>query len=911
MAALRANRHPPPHRHHAARLTVHVPTWRRYLRFWRSNIDADLEDELRFHVEAEVEYLAARGWTPAAARDEALRRFGDVDQYRRDCRSADERRAHRDQRKEKLTVLAQDLRFAVRSLRRNPGFTTVVVLTLALGIGANTAIFSVINSVMLTPLPYREPDRLAMLWETRPGSDRPLVSYPNYLDWRQRQRGFEDIAVYTPFASFTMTGRGDAERVDGMLVSGNYLQLLGVRATLGRLVLPADDAPGSARVALLDNGFFQSRFGGDRSVLGSTLLLDDEAYTVVGVLAPDVRVSYRAGDMSPDVILPVGLFAAHAPYNQRGHADLFAVGRLAPGITMQQALSDLERVSAELRVEYAGENAGLGAAGAPMMEMVVRFIRPALRILMAAVVVVLLIACANVTSLVLSRSASRQREFALRTALGAGRGRIVRQVLTESALLALAGGTLGVGVAEAGVRLLVTMQRGAPRMTDSHVNAPVLLFALGLSLLTALLFGLAPALQAGRAQLVPALKEGGRGTSGGTSLQRTRAALTVAELALAVVLLAGSGLLIRSFARLIAANPGFQPSHVIVGMVSLPSARYPATEQARVTLDQLLGRVRAVPGVESATLGSVLPICCQGQSSIAFASRPAADQNKLPLLNVAVVDPEYFETLEIPFIGGRPIEPGDRAAKPLVAVVSERVAKKFFAGASPIGERLRLGGQANDAGSWRTIVGVVKDTRTDGLTEEPRGTLYLPRAQEEMRDGFLIVRSAQPPEQLTTQLRRALAEVDRSVPLEGVRTMDAALSVEVEHSKFSMLLLTLFAAVALALASVGIYGVISYNVTQRTGEIGVRVALGAQRRDVVALVVRQAMAMAAAGVAIGVLLALWGGKSLSAMLFGVGPRDPMVLAAASVFLLVVALAAALAPALRAMRIDPTIAMRAD
>jgi putative ABC transport system permease protein len=890
---------------------MQIPSWRRYLRFWRSDIEADLREEFRFHLEAEVEYLVARGWTADAARDETLRRFGDVEQYRRDCRSADERRAGREHRKEHLIVLRQDLRFALRSLRRNPGFTAVVVLTLALGIGANTAIFSVINAVMLTPLPYRDPQQLVMLWETRPGGDRPLVSYPNFKDWRQRQRGFEDIAVYYPWGSFTMTGRGDAERLSGALVSGNYLQLLGVRPALGRLVTPADDSPGSARVALLENGFFQSRFGGDPSVLGSTLLLDGEAYTVVGVLPPDVRVSYRAGDQNPDVVVPVGLFAKDAAYNRRGEPELFSVGRLEPGVTVERALSDLQRVSAELRAEYPKENLGLVAAGAPMMDMVVKFIKPALQILMGSVALVLLIACANVSSLVLSRSAARQREFALRTALGAARGRIVRQVLTESVVLAVVGGTLGLGVAAAGVRLLAAIQRGTPRIADSHVNLPVLLFTLGVSLFTGLLVGLAPALQSGHAQLVSALKEGGRGASAGASLQRTRAALTVAEVALAVVLLAGSGLLMRSFARLTAVDPGFQPSRVIAGMVSLPLGKYPGVEQARVTLDQLLAKVRAIPGVESATLGLDLPICCSEQSSVSFASLPEADQSKRALLNVTVVDPEYFETLQIPFVGGRGLETGDRGGHPLVALVSERVAKKFFAGANPIGQRLRLSGEAKDTSSWRTIVGVVRDTRTDGLTEAPRGTLYLPRAQAEMRGGWVILRSAQPAEQMTAQLRRAVGEVDRDVPLERVQTMGAALAVELEAPKSSMLMLALLAAVALALASVGIYGVISFNVTQRTSEIGVRLALGAQRRDVVALVVGQAMAMAALGVAIGVLLALWGGKGLHSMLFGVGPRDPLVLGAATVFLLAVALAAAVAPALRAMRIDPTIAMRAD
>src|SRR6185503_11567921 len=382
----------------------------------------------------------------------------------------------------------------------------------------------------------------------------------------------------------------------------------------------------------------------------------------------------------------------------------------------------------------------------------------------------------NVTNLVLSRSAARQREFALRTALGAGRGRIVRQVLTESMVLALMGGALGVGLAVAGVRILVALQKhGAPRLTDSHVSTPVLLFALGVSVLTGLLFGLVPAFQSGRAQLVHALKEGGRGASGGTSLRRTRAALTVAEVALAVVLLAASGLLMRSVARLIAVDPGFQPSHVVSGMVSLPSAKYPGVEQPRGALDQLLAKVRAIPGVESATLGSNLPVCCYDQSTVSFASRAEADRGKPPQLNVAVVDPEYFETLRIPFVAGRAIETSDRAGLPLVALVSERVARKFFAGKSPIGERLRL---SSDAGSWRTIVGVVGDTPTDGLTEAPRGTLYLPRAQAALRDAFVIVRSTQPAELMTAQLRHALTEVDPDVPLEGVRTMDATLGQE-------------------------------------------------------------------------------------------------------------------------------------
>ena len=886
------------------------PTWRRYLRFWRSDVDADLDDEFRFHVDAQVEHLVARGWSAEAARDESLRGFGDVDAFRRECRAADERRMGRAQRKENLTVLAQDLRFTLRSLRRQPAFTAIVVITLALGIGANTAIFSVINGVLLKPLPYREPDRLVMLWETVPGNERPFVSYPNYVDWRQRQRGFEDIALYYPFASFIMTGQGDAEHAWGVLATGNYFQLLGMRPALGRLFTPADDTPGAARVVVLRYGYFQSRFGGDPSVVGRTLLLDNEAYTVVGVLSPDARVSYRAGDAPPDIVVPLGLFVNDPRYARDSRPGLFGVGRLKPGVSLAQAVADLQRVSAELRVEYPKENAGVGAAGVPLMDRVVERIKPALTVLMIAVAFVLLIACANVANLMLSRSAARQREFAVRTALGAARSRIVRQVLTESVVLGLAGGVLGIVIALVGVKLLVAIHpHSVPRLEDITVNRTVLLFAFAVSVFTGVLFGLAPALQSGNTKLSRALKEGGRGTSG-ASKQRTPAILTVAEVALAVLLLAGAGLLVRSFAKLTAVDPGFQTSHVVGGNIDLPADRYPSAELARAAMDELVAKMRAIPGVESATMGSNTPISPHEQSAVSFQSRPGPEASRAPQLNVSVVEPNYFETLRIPFISGRVLATSDAAGQPPVVVISELVAKRFFPNANPIGERLKLG-EASDTSGWRTIVGIVKDTRTDGLTEDPRGTLYLPRTQQEMRGGWLMVRSTLPTEQVARLLRERLGEVDRNVPLDDVQTMDAMLDQQLEGPRFSMVLLALLAGVALALASVGIYGVISYNVTQRTNEIGVRMALGAQRSDVVRLVVRQALGMAAVGVGIGVLLTLWGGKSLSAMLFGVGPRDPLALAAASVFLLAIALLAALAPALRASRIDPTIAMRAD
>ena len=881
------------------------PAWRRYLRFWRSNLAEDLEDEFRFHLETEIEELVARGMSRDDAREEALRRFGDVDLFRRHCRTADQRRAGRERRTENLSVLAQDLRYALRSLRRQPLFATIAVVTLALGIGANTAIFSVVNGVLLKPLPYHEPERLVMLWETMKEGDRIMISYPNFLDWRARQRGFEDITVYSPFESHNMTGRGDAERVRTALVAGNYFQLLGVRPTVGRLITPSDDTPASAPVAVLSYGYFQSRFGGDQSLIGNSVTLDGRAYAVVGVLPPEVRVSER------DIILPLGLFVNTPRYVRENHPGLVGLGRLKPGVSIEQARTDLQRVSAELRAEHPKENAGIGSSAAPLMDMVVGGIRPALRMLMIAVGLLLLIACANVANLVLSRSAARQREFALRTALGAGRGRLVRQLLTESLVLALAGGVLGVALAIGGVQFLASLDPGSvPRLTDIRVDTIVLLFALGVSVLTGVLFGLVPALQSGRTAPVTALKEGSRGAGSGTVRQRTRATLTVAEVAIAVVLLAGAGLLLRSFVKLTAVDPGFEASNVIGGVVRLPEDRYPTAVQRHAAFDALLERMRAIPGVESATFGSDLPLTTNWQTTVSFEGLPPFPAGQAPLLNGANVDASYFETLRVPLVAGRHFVESDDERHSRAVIISESVAKRFFADVSPIGQRMKEG-LAGDTTTWRTIVGVVRDTRTDGLTEQPRGTFYLPRKQSEMRGGWVIARSKLPAEQVAAAMRRALAEVDGDVPLALIRTMEAVLAEYVQERKFTTLMLMMFAGIALMLASVGIYGVISYNVTQRTGEIGVRVALGARRAHVVGLVVGHAMTMAAAGVAIGVLLALWGGKSISSMLFGVGPRDPLVLGIVSVFLLAVSLAAALAPALRAARIDPTIAIRGD
>ena len=878
-------------------------SWRRYLRFWGNDLDADVDDEFRFHLETEIEDLVARGMSPATARAEALRRFGHVDAYRQYCRSADARRLGRQRRTENISVLIQDLRFAARSLRRQPAFAAIAVLTIGLGIGATAGIFSVVNGVLLKPLPYPEPDRLVTLWETLK-DDRIAVSYQDYLDWRRRQRGFEDVAVYNAFQAFNMTGRGTAERVRGALVSGNLFRVLGARAELGRLITESDDRPDAPRVAVLSDGFFQTRFGGNRSIIGNPLTLDGGTYTVIGVLPPEVRIPGR------DVVLPIELFAHTGAYTRENHPSLIGLGRLKPSVSLERARADLQRVSAELRVEFPKGSAGIGSDGEPLMDMVVGHIKPALRMLVIAAGLVLLVACVNVANLMLARAATRERELAVRMALGASRGRAVRQVLTESVALALAGGLLGVTIAYLGVKFIVSLKpTSLPRLSDVAVDRNVLLFATVVSAVTGVLFGLAPALRAGRSRSVAALRGSDRSASA-MPRQRVRAMLTVAEVALAVVLLADASLLIRSFAALAAVDLGFDPAHVVVSLVQLPEARYATAEQSRASFDQLLEKVRAIPGVESAAVGTDQPLGSNWQTGVSFEGLPAFAPGQSPLLNAAVVDPSYFETLRIPVLAGRALSSDDRAGQTPVVVISESVAKKYFPGANPIGRRMKQG-QAADTNGWRTIVGVVKDTRTDGLTEGSRGNFYMPRAQEEMRRGLLVVRSALPVAQLTVSLRAALADVDKDVPLALTQTMDAAVDELLEQPKFSMSLLAIFAVVALALASVGIYGVVSYGVTQRTREIGVRMAIGAERRSVIRLVLGEALTMAMIGVAIGIALALLSAKAIAAMLYGVGPRDPAVLVGVSAFLLVVALAAALAPALRAARIDPMRAIRMD
>jgi putative ABC transport system permease protein len=872
--------------------------------FFRPNVDAEVNEEFGFHLEAEIEELVAAGMTPEAARAEALRRFGDVAYFKARCRRSDQRRSARERARELFDVLRQDIRYTFRTLLRQPGFALVAIVTLGLGIGANTAIFSVVNGVLLSPLPYREPERLVMLWETLKDMPQILVSYPDYLDWRQRAKRFEDIAIYSVGKRYTLTGSGEPENVQGGLASGNLFSLLGVRPALGRLLLPSDDQRSAPPAVVLSDGFWRRRYGADTASVGKTIVLDGGVYTIVGVLPSSFQLNRS------DLWLPVAPFSSSPSFARNSHPGLLGMGRLKPGVTLEEMRADLAEVARQIRTEYPEDAAGVGADGLPLSEMATRRIKPVLVMLAFAVGLVLLLACANVANLLLGRAATRQKEFALRIAIGAGRLRLVRQLVTESVLLGLIGGALGIGLAWSGVKLLLSLKpTGVPRLSEIHIDGTTLFFAFGVSILTGILFGVFPALQSTRSEPLADLRESGRTSTAGVGRLRLRAGLTVAEVAFALMLLVGAGLLVKSFVRLAGVDTGVDPRGVTAGQVLLPERSYPTEARQLAFFDRLLARVKALPGISGAALSTDLPTSAGWQFGVAFEGLPPVEAAARPMLNGVVVTPDYFATLGLRQVAGRGLLATDGPSQPKVVVVSEAVAKKFYGNQSPVGRRFKQGSLDSDQ-PWLTIVGVVGEVKNDGIaTLEPRGTLYFPLAQLVDNSGWLIVRSEAPVESVTGMLRRELAALDRELPLSNVTTLDQQLEQGVAQPRFSMLMLTVFAALALVLAAVGLYGVISSSVAQRSREIGVRIALGARRGNVIASVVGQAMALTALGIGIGTLGSLAAGKVLAKLLYDVKATDPLVFGGVVVLLGVVALVAAGIPALRASRIDPVTAMR--
>jgi len=803
-----------------------------------------------------------------------------------------------------METLWQDLRYGIRMLRSKPGFAVIAILALALGIGANTAIFSVVNAVILRPLPYPQPEQLAMVWldNRRQGIHDDITSFPNFVDWRDQNHVFQSMAGMSNTA-YTLTGVGEPEQLRGANVSANFFQLISVSPAQGRGFSAEEEEPGKNQVVILGYGLWQRRFGGDSKIIGQTLTLSGRPFTVIGVMPAGFQFPSRAeiwGPLAPNQ----GLKAARSSF------WLPVVGRLKPGVTKQQAQADMDVIAQRLEQQYPQANAGYGINVVPLHEQVVGQIRLALLVLLGAVAFVLLIACANVANLLLARSAERQKEMAIRVALGAGRKRIVGQLLIESLLLGLLGGALGLLLAKWGLNLLVAFSpANIPRLENIRLDGRVLGFTLLVSVLTGLVFGLAPALQASNPELNETLKESGRSGGSGASGQRIRKLLVISEIALALVLLVGAGLMIRSFWQLQKVDVGLVAENVLTVRLGLPRSKYPEGQNVSAFYQQLQERLAALPGVKSVSATSGILLEKLANSSIfSIEGRPAEPQAQRLELPFDAVTPNYFHTMGIPLIKGRVFTEQDKRDSLQVAVINETMVRRYFPNEDPIGKRFTFGdGDRNP--TWITIVGVVRDVRRQGVDEPIRIESFMPHSQATSRSMEVVIRTASDPMAMAKSVRDAIWSLDKDLPVANMQTVEQILGERTAPRRLNMLLLGLFATVALVLAAVGLYGVMSYSVTQRTHEIGIRMALGAQRRDVLKLIVGQAALLAVIGVGIGLAAAFALTRLMSRLLFEVSATDPLTFAAIALLLTMVALVASYIPARRAMKVDPMVALR--
>ena len=816
-----------------------------------------------------------------------------------------------------MRILLQDLRYGLRMLMKHPGFTLVAVLTLALGIGANTAIFSVVNAIVLRPLPFAEPDRLVQVWETMPGNDRRWVAPGNFIDWRNQAQAFEQIAGYAN-ANLNLTGEGEPERLTGAAVTDNLFSTLGVKAAKGRTFLPEDVLREDGRVAVLSDGLWQRRFGADPNIVGKNLLLDDKSYTVIGVMPEGFGFPAQAeiwvlGTRGSAV--PPSLTAQFPKSDLTTERDIHiysAVARLKPNATLEQAQSEMSAIASRLAQAYPETNGGLGVNVIRLHQQIVGGVQSLLFILLGAVAFVLLIACTNVANLLLAHATERERELAIRLALGAGRFRLIRQMLTESMLLSLTGGAIGLLLAMWGVDLFVGLSPGdIPRLSEIGVDGRLLGFTLLISLVTGVGFGLLPALQATRLDPQHALKEGGTKATEGRRRRRARNLLVVSEIALAQVLLIGAGLLIVSFMRLQAVDPGFNPSNLLTARMSLSVTKYSDQNKKIAFYNQVLERLQAIPGVRSAGLVMNLPLSGSNMNrGFLVEGRPEAKPDENVSVDYQVTSPGYFSTMEIPIIKGRAFTELDTEGRPRVAIINEIMARKYFPGEDPIGKRIAFG-EANKEESWRTIVGVAGNVRHASINEQPFPGAYTPYAQD--RESWsriaLVLRANGNPESLAAAVRKEISAIDPQQPVSNIQTMEQLMAASIKRPRFIMLLLGLLASIALALSVVGIYGLISYSITERTHEIGVRMALGAQAGDVLRMVVGQGLKLILVGLTIGVAGAFALTRLMSSLLFGVSTVDPVTFLGVSALLAMAALLACYIPARRATRVDPMVALR--
>jgi putative ABC transport system permease protein len=819
-----------------------------------------------------------------------------------------------------MTTLWQDIRYGFRMLWKNRGVSAIVILALALGIGANSAIFSVVNTVLLRPLPYEQADRLVFLNEKSPVLDEMSISYPNFLDWREHNQSFEKIGVYNR-GSYNLTGSGDPERIVTAQMSADMFTLLRVNALHGRVFTNDEDKPGGTPVVVLSYGLWQRRFGGQTSILNQPITLNGKSYTVIGVMPQNYAFPSRA-----EMWVPVGQLSDQASWKSRGnHPGLYGVGRLKAGVTFEQSDADMNNVAANLEKQYPDSNAGNRVRLRPLLEIFVSDVRRALWVIFAAVGFVLLIACANIANLLLARATARRKEMAIRTAVGASRWRLARQLLTESILLSLIGGALGLLLARWGIDLILYVSPDAiPRSREIGLDWIVLGFTVGVSFLTGILFGLIPALQAGEVDVHETLKETGRGVSGRHWL---RSSLVVGEVATTLVLLIGAGLMIRSFYLLQKVNPGFSYEHLTSFSVSLPQRKYSSPEQRASFYNRLLENIRAVPGVESTAAASGLPLGNNGwQTSFLIDGQPAPPRDQTPLMEACLVTPDYFKAMNIPLLRGRVFNDHDDrsnlAGKDLsklnenereiaamnALVIDEEFARRHWPNDDPVGKYVRLGGDPN--GQKVQVIGVVGRVKMESLNQNSdRVQGYFPFAQTPGGGMTVIVKGTSDPSQLISSMRAAVKEIDPDQPIYNPRTMDEIRAESVAPERLNLTLLSLFAGIALVLAIVGIYGVMSYSVTQRTHEIGIRMAIGARPRDVFAMILGHGMKLTIIGVVIGLVLAFVLTRLMETMLFGVAPTDATTYTAISVLLVSVALLACYLPGRRATKVEPTISLR--
>ena len=872
----------------------------------------EVDEEIRLHLRLRVQQLIAEGYPAEAAQAEAERRFGTLDVERARLRTSAQHRDARMHRFERAAELWQDLRYAWRGMHRAPGFAALVIATLAIGIGAATGIFSVINGVLLRPLPYPEPDRIAAIYTQwrELGADRGNLSMPELADVAALPT-FEQVAAYGP--GETTIGAagstaGEPERLPVLHVTANLFDVLRTPAQIGRVFTPEEDRVGQDRVAVLGHGYWQRRFGGDPAVIGKVVVTDGSPRVITGVMPP----GFAFGNV--ELYLPLALDPA-AGGSSRGAHNYQSIARLSPGATHAKVDAQLAALTTRLRRDYPASYPGTGFSihALALHTALVGDVTQSLSVLGSVVGLLLLIACANAANLLLLRAEGRHRELAVRAALGAGRSRIARQLLTESVLLALLAGAIGLALGSWAVRALLAVNPEAlPRHQAVQLDPTVVAVALALSLGTGVIFGMLPSLQASRADLQGLLRGGGRtDTAQRGSLRRS---LVVGQLALSMVVVVAAGLLLRSFSALRGVDAGMDPQGVLTFSTSLPSARHPGDRVAS-TYEGILERLRALPGVEAAGAMGLLPLAVTGWNwDIIVEGRPVTPGEGNPSPRPQVITPGALEAMRIALVRGRGITPADRADAPLVALVNETMARTVWPGVDPLGKRFRMAG---DSTQWATVVGVVKDVRSGGLREAPIPEFHVPYAQFRgfarwtMRRMTIAVRTTGDPSLLAAPARRALADVDPELAVADVRTMRQVVDRSVAQPRFMMLLLSAFGAAALLLASIGVYGVISYGVAQRTREFGIRVALGARWTDVVRLVLRQGLGLAGIGVCIGLIGALFATRALRSLLFEVSTTDPATFAAITLLLLGVATTASLIPARRATRADPTTALRAE